>query len=290
MSSRAGTFSLLALLLACGGEQGAVSRVDHAGHPVDIAAPATRIVSLSPSLTELLFAIGAGDRIVGRTRWGTLPRAAEDVPSVGDGLSPNLETILAREPDVVVLYHTPTNAATIERLRAIGIATLSVRMDRLEDVPEAARFLADVLGDLPGADTLADRFEVRLDSLRRRTILSDSGPSVTILAWDAPPVVIGGGSFLSQLLELAGAHNVFADLDAPSATVSLESIARRDPDVLLLVGGGEPAVLDRAEWRTLSAVEEGRILSVDGDRYSWPSLRSLDLVGELSRAIRGVRS
>ncbi len=290
MSSRAGTVSLLALLLACGGEQGTVYRVDHAGHPVDVVAPATRIVSLSPSLTELLFAIGAGDRIVGRTRWGALPRAAEAVPSVGDGLSPNLETILAREPDVVVLYHTPTNAATIDRLRAVGVATLSVRMDRLEDVPEAARLLADVLGDLPGADTLADRFEVRLDSLRRRTVPSGSGPSVAILAWDAPPVVIGGGSFLSQLLELAGAHNVFADLDVPSATVSLESIAHRDPDVLLLVGGGEPTVLDRAEWRTVSAVEEGQILSLDGDSYSWPSLRSLDLVEELSGAIRGVRS
>jgi ABC-type Fe3+-hydroxamate transport system substrate-binding protein len=290
VSGRAGTVGLLALLSACGGEQRAATRVDHAGHPVEIDVPATRIVSLSPSLTELLFAIGAGDRMVGRTRWGTLPHAAEDVPSVGDGLSPNLETILAREPDVVVLYHTPTNAATVDRLRAMGVATLSVRMDRLEDVPEAARFLAEALGDLPAADTLADRFDARFDSLRRRANRPASGSSVAILAWDAPPVVIGGGSYLSQLLELTGARNVFADLDAPSATVSLESIALRDPDVLLFAGGGEPAVLDRAEWRALSAVEEGRILTVDGDSYGWPSLRSLDLVEELANAVRRARS
>lgn len=289
MSAKTGTAVLAGLLLACAGEGETASRVDHAGHSIEIDSPARRIVSLSPSLTELLFSMGAGDRVVGRTRWGTRPPAAAAVPSVGDGLSPNVESILARNPDVVVLYHTPANAAAIRQLRGVGVPTVSVRLDRLEDVPVAARLLGDVLGDLPAADTLADRFAARLDSLHRRAVPPENPPAVVILTWPAPPVVIGGGSFLSQLVELAGARNAFADLDAPSATVSLESIAARDPDLLLLIGDDDPAVLDRAEWHAIPAVAAGRLLSVDGDAYGWPSFRSLDLVGALASALREVR-
>jgi ABC-type Fe3+-hydroxamate transport system substrate-binding protein len=110
-----------------------------------------------------------------------------------------------------------------------------------------------------------------------------------MLTWGAPPIVIGGGSFLSQLVELAGAHNLFADLAAPSATVSLEAIAARDPDLLLFIGGGEPALLGRPEWRAVSAVEAGRFRVIDGDAYGWPSFRSLDLIGPLSDALHPVR-
>ncbi len=277
----------IALLLALGcegGQRGA--RVDHAGDPLPIAANNRRIVSLSPSLTELLFAIGVGDRVVGRTRWCTYPAAVRSIPSVGDGLDPNLELILARAPDVVVFYHTPANAAVIERLRQVGVSTISVRMDRLGDVPVAARLLGRVLGEPRRADSVAAAFDTELQ--RRRAVPTDSGPGVLVLTWDAPPIVIGAGSFLTELLTLAGAHNVFGDLPHPSAAVSIEAIAARDPDVLLLTGAAAPTFVERSEWQVVRAVREQRIARVDGSAYSWPSPRSLAAIDSLAFAMRAV--
>ncbi len=263
-------------------------RVDHSGRPINMERPVHRVVSLSPSLTELLFVIGAGERVVGRTQWGTDPPEAADVPSVGDGIEPNLETILARTPELVVFYHTPANAPTIERLRDMGVATLSLRMDRLEHVSEAARLLGEVLGELPRADSIAAAYDRELAALRTGVPALPDTLSVLMLVWDAPPIVIGGGSFLSEIVRLAGARNVFADIAAPSATVSLESIAARDPDLLLVIGEAEPAVLDRPEWRAIPAVRDRRLVTVQGTAYAWPSPRSLDVVRTLADAFRGM--
>jgi len=274
------------LVLGCEGGDGAV-RLDHAGYPLPSEQTGGRIVSLSPSLTELLFAIGAGDRVVGRTRWCTYPAEVAAIPSVGDGLEPNLELILARTPDLVVFYHTAANAAAIERLRQVGVATISLRMDRLADVPVGARLLGRVLGLSPRADSLAAAFEAERE--RRRGVPADSGPGVLVLTWDAPPIVIGAGSFLTELLTLAGAHNVFGDLPQPSVSVSLEAIAARDPDIVLLAGGAPPTFVQRPEWQSVRAVRERRFARVDGSAFSWPSLRSLSAVDELAAAIGAVR-
>jgi len=278
----------LAALLALGCEGGSDGApVDHGGYPLPAVRHGARIVSLSPSLTELLFAIGAGDRVVGRTRWCTDPSDVAAIPSVGDGLEPNLELILAREPDLVVFYHTPANAVAIERLREVGVATISVRMDRLEDVPGGARLLGRALGLSSRADSLAADFEAELR--RRRRLPSDSGPSVLVLAWDAPPIVIGAGSFLTELLALAGAHNAFGDLPQPSVAVSLEAIAARDPDIVLSAGGAPPSFADRPEWHAVTAVRERRFARVDGSEYSWPSFRGLSAVDGLAAALDSVR-
>ena len=171
---------------------------DDANRVVALARPAARIVSLGPGTTELLFAIGAGERMVGRTVWDTYPPAAERVPTVGDAFPPNLEVILARQPDLVVFYASEGNLPTIERLERLGIATVSVRLDRLESVPRAARWLGRLTGLEERAEALAARFERRLDSLSGLTWAGR--PVGVVLTWDNPPIVIGGGSFLSELL------------------------------------------------------------------------------------------
>lgn len=275
-----------ALAIACGPADRA-AQVDAAGYPIDVGGSVHRIVSLSPSLTELLFAIGAGDRVVGRTRWCTEPAAALDVPNVGDGLEPNLEAIVARQPDLVVFYHSPSNAPAIERLRGLGIGTVSVQMDRLEDVGEAALLLAAVVGAAPHAAELAQAYRTRLDA-GWPTRSDGSAPSVLMLAWDAPPIVIGGGSYLSQMVEAAGGRNVFADLAAPSATVSIEAITARDPDVVLFTGDAGPTIADRPEWQAVPAVRDRRFVRVSGTKFSWPSFRSTDAIGEIAAALAQV--
>jgi iron complex transport system substrate-binding protein len=248
--------------------------------------PARRIVSLAPSITELLFAIGAGDRVVGRTSWCDYPPDAQRVPSVGDGLNPNVEAIVARRPDLVLVYTSPSNAAAVERLRALGIPTDTIRMDRLADVAAGARRFGRLAGAARRADSLAADFARALDSARAAPPTGPR-PRVLLLAWDAPPVVIGGGSFQHELATLAGADNVFADLPQASGQVSIETIAARDPDLVVLLGetAPEPTWAARPEWRVVRAVRNRRFVRLTGSEFARPSLRAIAAARELRAAI-----
>ena len=257
------------------------------GRTPAIGGAAQRVVSLAPAFTEILFAIGAGDRVVGRTAWCDMPPAALDVPSVGDGMGPNVEAILARDPDLVVVYASPANTAAAARLAALGIRTLTLPMDRLAHVAEAARLLGRATGVADRADTMAAHFTAALDSTRT------SGPSarplrVLLLAWDAPPIVIGGGSFQHELVTLAGAEHVFADLSQPSAQVTIETIAARDPDLVLLLDEREPSWATRPEWQVVRAVRERRFGAVHGTEFARPTFRALDAVRSLRAMLEPV--
>jgi iron complex transport system substrate-binding protein len=269
----------MALLLGvagCRGEQAALPdpllAVDDLGDTVRLATPATRIVSLIPATTELLFALGLGDRVVGRTTWCDFPAAARQVPNLGDGLQPNLEAIVATRPDLVVLYNSSQNVAAAERLRAQQIPTLLVTTDHLADVPRLARLLAPLAGDPAAGDSLALHFEAELDSATVRAPAARR--NLLILAWDQPPIAIGAGSFLSELAERAGARNVFDDLEAPSAPVSMEAIASRDLDAVLVLGDTVPAWASRPEWQAVGAVRDQRFVFVPANLFSRPGPRS----------------
>ncbi len=170
--TRRSAWILVALLLGLGGcggrERSAGPRpflaVDDLGDTVRLAAPATRIVSLIPATTEILFALGLGEQVVGRTSWCDYPAEASAVPSLGDGLQPNLEAIVAARPDLVILYNSIQNVAAAARLRAQQIPTLLVTTDHLSDVPRLARMLAELAGRAEAGKSLARRFDSQLDS------------------------------------------------------------------------------------------------------------------------------
>ncbi len=278
----------VALLGACGaGEPPPAGPViDDAGRAVRLERTARRIVSLSPSTTELLFAIGAGDRVVGRTRWCVDPPEARDVPSVGDGLDPNVEMIVARRPDLVVFYRSAMNAAAIEQLDRLGIATASVQLDGLADLSRAALLLGRLTGDSARADSLVQVFRRELAAVSIAP--SDDAPTVLLLAWDNPPITIGAASFLSEIVGRAGARNVFGDIGQPSGGVSLEAIAARGPDVVLLTEGEErPAFAQRPEWQVVDAVREGRFILASGTEFAHPSFRAARAISALRAALDG---
>ncbi len=262
----------------------AIMAVDDLGDTLRLATRATRIVSLIPATTELLFALGLGDRVVGRTTWCDYPAAARAVPSLGDGLQPNLEAIVAAQPDLVVLYNSVQNVAAADRLRAQHIPTVLVTTDRLADVPRLARLLAPLGGRAEAGDSLARWFEAALDSATATG--GGHTRNVLVLAWDQPPIVIGAGSFLSELVERAGGRNVFHDLAAASAPVSLEAIASRDVDVVLVLGDTMPAFARRAEWMSVPAVREHRFVYVPSALFSRPGPRSPEALRVLSAALR----
>ena len=240
--------------------------------------PARRIVSLLPSFTEILFTIGAGDRVVGRTTWCDYPPAALSIPSVGDGMPPNIEAVAARKPDLVVLYNSGPNVTAAQQLERIGIRTVLLDLNRLEDLGPATR----TLGRLTGLEQRADSLAATMDSLLHQPPPT-STTSLVFIVWDNPPIIIGRGSYLDQLAALAGARNVFADVTAPSAQVSLETIAARNPVWIAVLSdsAAPPSFARRREWRAVSAVREGRFVLLPGSLFGRPGPRSAAAVQQL---------
>src|SRR5438876_9862763 len=267
---------------------GGVAVTDDAGRRVTLSAPARRIVSLSPAVTELLFALGAGDWVVGRTTWCDYPPAARAVPSVGDGLNPNLEAVAARRPDLVILYRSALNETAAQQLARLGIAAAVVRQDRLEDLARAAGLVATLTGRGAAGASLARGIDSLLHApappapaaARRR---------VAFVVWDNPPMVIGGGSYLDELATLAGARNVFHDVESASATVAIETIAARDPDAIVVLSDTAPAApaafAGRREWQAVRAVRERRFVQLTGSLYGRPNSRAAQAVAELRRLL-----
>lgn len=244
---------------------------DDYGLPITIGRRPARIVSLNPTTTEILFAIGAGPRLVGRSKWDTFPAAAQKVPSIGDALRPNVEAVLAAKPDLVILYASADDHEAADRLRRAGIPTVSFKIDSIAQFARDTRILGRLTGDSATADHVVDTVMATLDRVRRATA-PFAHPTVMIHAWDKPIIALGGGSFMSELLEIAGARNAYVDKNVPSLAVTLEDVVQRNPDYIL-AGADEAAKLRAsAEWRAVPAVREGHILIYDMDLVSRPSV------------------
>jgi ABC-type Fe3+-hydroxamate transport system substrate-binding protein len=270
--------------LACrqpGQRSGTILVVDDAGDSVAVRVPAGRVVSLIPASTELLFAIGAGPSVVGRTEWCDYPAEAAAVPDLGAGINPNVEAVIAARPDLVVLYNSAQHAGIATRLRDLGIPAIRINTDALADVPRVASLLGRLTGRQRGADSMSAVFDTALASATRESRPARR-PSVLLLVWEQPPMTIGRGSFLSELVERAGGENLFADVTTSSAPVSIEAISTRDPDLILTTADGPVSFASRPEWQVVRAVRERRFLAVAGSEYDRPGPRSPRAIRALS--------
>ena len=230
------------------------------------------MVSLIPATTELLYAIGAGASVVGRSVWCEYPAAALAVPPVGDGIMPNIEAVTARRPDLVVLYFSSQNALAAKQLRQLGIPAVQFRTDRLSDVVRVGQLLGLLTGHGEGAASMARRFA---DSLAAATVPHPADPvSAFLLVWADPPMTVGAGSYLTELVERAGGRNIYADLPSSSGQISVESAVERNPDVVLVLGDSLPAFAHRPEWQSVPAVREHRFVYAKGTMFGQPSPRA----------------
>ena len=275
------------VLLACAGAEPRAkdSLVDDFGMPValDERAPA-RIVSLNPTTTEILFTIGAGGRVIGRSRWDLYPAEALGVPALGDAIRPSVEVILAARPDLVVLYASADNRPAADRLRAAGIRTIGLKIDLIEEFADAARLLGTLTGAPERAELVADSVLATLEIVRARTRTLHR-PTVFWHIWDAPLITIGSGSFLHELVEIAGGSNVYGFAREISPAVSLEDVARRDPR-FVLAGPVNAANLRRSPaWQSVGAVREGRVLVVDTTLVARPSVKLGEAAVSLARLL-----
>ena len=256
-----------------------------------MAEPASRVVSLIPAATEILFALGAGDRLVGRTRWGLHPAEAADIPDIGDGIRPSLEAIVARDPDLVIVFDGLDTEGLADRLAGLGVRTLPLRHNSLEDLERNVSLIGGAVGCAGSAASLNAGIRSQLS---RVAAARPTGARVRVYydVWIDPPMTIGRGSFLDSLITLAGGRNVFGDLAAPSPEVGLEAIVKRDPDLVLHPVSSSPTARpvapgDRPGWRAIGAVSRGEVVTVDGDLLGRLGPRVGEAVAHLARAIAG---
>jgi iron complex transport system substrate-binding protein len=286
-SLRAAAATLLALAIAFAGACGRdtppvdLTFVDDFGNSLRLTGPVTRIVSLNPVTTELLFAIGAGDRLVGRTTWDLYSDEVRAVTDVGPGMQPNVEAVLATRPQLVLLYASESNRLAAQQLRVAGVMTIAFRTDKVADLARITPVIARAVGREDAGKATVDSVTASLDAVRA---MPRGEPPVRAFwhLWDAPLMTIGGGSFLSELLVIAGAENSFGDIAAPSPQITLEEVARRDPDVILTSPRAAERIRNSPAWRSVRAVREGRVLEIDTSLVGRPGVR----MGEAARSLR----
>ena len=263
-----------ALALTACAKQGHDSRTlrDDFGDSVRIGAAPTRIASLNPATTEILFTLGAGSRVIGRTKYDLWPDSAKYVPVLGDGIRPNVEAVLGAHPDLVLLYASQDNRSAAERFRAAGVNTLSLKVDHISDFRRTTELLGAMLHDSTRAKTVIDSVQRTLDRVQAATRASER-PTVFWHIWDAPLITIGSGSFMNELVDIAGARNVYTDITGPSGPIALEDVARRDPDFILAGPIGARQIESDPRWRIVRAAREKKILVVDTLLVARPSVR-----------------
>ena len=282
LAVRAMLVALVLALAACAREapRTPARTADDFGDTLSAGAPPRRIVSLNPSTTELLFAIGAGNRLVGRTTYDMWPAAARAVPDLGPGLRPNVEAVLAVHPDLVVLYASDDNRDAARRLRAAGVPTAAFRVDRIADFERVTRALGTLTGDSAAAQATVDSVRATIARVRTATA-SLPKPTVFWPLYDQPLLATGSGSYLNELIEVAGGRNIYGFMKEPSPRVTFEDLVRRDPDIVLTSPESRPRYLADPRWNALRAVRDGHLLVVDTTLVLRPGPR----LGEAARSM-----
>jgi cobalamin transport system substrate-binding protein len=259
------------------------------------AKPAARIVSLVPALTEMMFAIGAGDRVVAVSSYDEYPPDVKTLPRVGALLDPDVERIIALRPDLVLLYGSQTDLMT--QLQRASISYYEYRHGDLSTVTATIRALGARSGRTDAADSLAAGIERRLADLRRRTANQPKPRTLLVFGRERGSLrniyASGGRGFLHDILEVAGGVNVFADIKTESVQASSEQILARAPDVIVEVRSMESVTAAEqqeavASWSVLGslpAVKNHRVLVLGGQGLVVPGPRIADSAEALAQAL-----
>ncbi len=256
------------------------------------AAEVKRIVSTAPSITETLFALGLGPRVVGVTVYCKYPAAVLSLPKIGTFLKPDVEAIVALHPDLVVVEKQPNHL--VEELAHLHIRYLEVESDNLADIFTGALAIGKAANSEAAAEEFVKRSKGELAGFQNIT-RNLKKPSVLFIVGHDPAslqgLIAGGGkSYFADLLNYAGATNIFVDAATPYPEVSLEEIITRNPDVIVELNSDQPRTqaqvisLWRA-WPMLKAVKTGRVYGVPSDPFVVPGPRVLDAVKMLTHLL-----
>lgn len=285
-------FFALALFVCCGLLHAEIAVVDDSGVTVRLAQPARRIVSLAPHVTESLFAIGAGERIVGTAEYSNYPEAAKKIMRIGGYASLDLEAIVGLKPDLVIVWASGNVKAHVEKLRAMGFTLYVTEPKRIDDLPATLARLSELAGTAEAGRQTVAEIHRRLADLRRR--YSDRPPVRTFYQiWKQPLATVGGSQIISSVIRLCGGENVFGQLQTLAPIVSVEAVIAANPEAIIASGMDEarPEWLDDwRRWTSISAVARGNLFFIDPDLLQRDTPRLLDGAERLCRQLETARS
>lgn len=263
---------------------------DDTGRTISLNSPAQRIISLAPSITENLFAIGVGERIVGTSSASDFPAAAKNIPVIADYQSLDLERIVALHPDVIVAWQGGNSPAQLAALERLNIPIYYHRVETLADIPTALMHLAQLTGvENSAADVI-------LSAYQRIPLLADAAmPALPAFfqVWDAPLMTLGKSSWVTDAMARCGAHNIFDKLAITAPTVNFEDVLQLKPALLITATpNAQPdASLDAwKKWPELPAVKANAFIYTDADTMNRATLRTLDATQKLCTDITKIRA
>ncbi|WP_026182785.1 cobalamin-binding protein [Leeia oryzae] len=263
--------------------------VDDAGKPVVLAGPAKRIVSLSPHLTEDLFAIGVGDRVVGAVDYSDYPAAAVSIPRVGGYSGLDLEKIRALKPDLIVAWQSGNPQPQLARLAQLGIPVFMDNAQQLSDVPTVLQRLGVLTGQTGQAQLAGQQFAGKIETLRRR-YAHKKAVRVFYLVWRRPLMTINKAQIISDAMRVCGARNVFADLPTLVPTVDEEAVIVANPEMIL--NSAESGAADLQPWKawpSIMAVKHQQLVTLPKDLLTRMGPRLADGVAALCQAVERAR-
>lgn len=259
--------------------------IDDRGISIRLTQPAKRIISLAPSLTELLYVAGAGDKLVGVVEYSDYPEEALSLPVIGRFDRFDIERILELKPDLVVAWLTGNPRSTIDGLEKLGLKVYVSEPKFLDSIPIQLNKLGQLAGTEGHANEAIEAYAATLESLVHR--YSDEPPvRVFYQVWDRPLMTAGGAELTNDLIELCGGINIFGELTALAPKVNLEAVLLRDPELIVASGIDErrPAWLDTwDEWPSITAVANRQVVFIDPDltqRHSPRVLQGAEILCE----------
>jgi iron complex transport system substrate-binding protein len=271
--------SLIVIAFFGAAQARAVTVTDDSGATVTLNVPAQRIVSLAPHVTELLYTAGGGDRIIGAVEYSDYPPQAKSIPRVGDNRSLDLERIVAMKPDLIVVWRHGNALRQLDRLRELHVPMFFSEPHKLDDIPATIDKLGVLLGTSNEANKASNAFRHDIDKLRTRYA---NRPPIGVFyqVWDDPLMTLNGSNTVSEVIELCGGRNVFADLKPLVPTISTEAVLAADPEAIVTATPGAtkaqralPSLETWRKWPSMKAVSRGNLFGIDGDLINRPTPR-----------------
>lgn len=274
---------LVILCFVSAGLRAEVMVNDDLGKSVRLDQPANRIISLAPHLTEIAFAAGAGDKLVGVVSYSDYPPAALDIPIIGSYNSINYEALVALQPDLVLVWNSGNGEELAERLNALGLTVFVSEPKRLSDIARSLNKIGVLSGTVSVAEKAAAHYLRRYQALVADN--SSKAPvNVFIEVWHEPMMTVNGTHIISDSIELCGGVNIFAEALPLVPRINVESVVRANPDVIIATGMADerPEWLDNwLIWEDLSAVKSNSLHSINPDLIGRHSPRILQGVTQL---------
>lgn len=252
--------------------------IDDSGNLLQLAIPAKRVISLAPHITELLFAADAGNKLVGTVRFSDYPESATSIPLVGDSYNLDFETIIALQPDLIIVWETGTRRSTVEKLLALGYTVFISEPDSLEIIATSIERFGKLTGNAETALTKSKQFLQDVAKLKNK-YSSLEQVRVFYQFWNQPIFTVNDNHIISTIIEMCGGKNVFAELSTLTPQLSIESVLKINPDVIIASGEGnlKPEWLEEwRQWPTLSAVSNDQLYSIPPELIQRHTTRILD--------------